>query len=48
VTVTGDWIIVANDQRAGVEELQFVKDKVRVEPFSLVVAHTDGAYNTNK
>ena len=48
VAVTGDWIIVANDQRAGVEELQSVKDKVRVEPFSLIVAHTDGAYNTNQ
>ena len=48
VAVTGDWIIVANEQRAGVEELQSVKDKVHVEPFSLVVAHTDGTYSTNK
>ncbi|MGD1089012.1 MAG: type I pullulanase [Verrucomicrobiota bacterium] len=44
LTVTGDWIIVANDQRAGLEELQSAKDKIQVEPFSLVVAHTDGAY----
>jgi hypothetical protein len=35
---------VANDQRAGLEELQSAKDKIQVEPFSLVVAHTDGAY----
>ena len=42
--VKGNWIIVANDQRAGVEELQSVKDQVHVEPFSLVVAHTDGPY----
>jgi pullulanase len=48
VAVTGDWIIVANDRRAGAEELQSVKDKVHVEPFSLVVAHTDGVYNTNQ
>jgi pullulanase len=48
VAVAGDWIIVANDRRAGVEELQSVKDKVRVEPYSLVVAHTDGIDNTNK
>jgi pullulanase len=42
--VTGDWSIVANADRAGVEELGRVKDKIHVEPFSLVVAHTDGAY----
>ena len=48
VAVAGNWIIVANDRRAGVEELQSVKDKVRVEPYSLVVAHTDGIDNTNK
>jgi pullulanase len=44
LAVRGDWIIVANDQQAGVEELQAAKDKIHVEPFSLVVAHTDGAY----
>jgi len=42
--VTGDWSIVANDKAAGTETLQTVKDKIRVEPFSLVIAHTDGAY----
>lgn len=44
LTVTGDWIIVANDKRAGLEELQPAKDQIHVEPFSLVIAHTDGVY----
>jgi pullulanase len=44
LNVTGDWIIVANDKRAGLEELQSAKDQIHVEPFSLIVAHTDGAY----
>ena len=42
VAVSGEWSIVANDRRAGVEELQRVKDRVHVEPYSLVVAHTEG------
>jgi pullulanase len=44
LAVTGDWIIVANDQRAGVKQLHAAKDQIHVEPYSLVVAHTDGAY----
>ena len=44
LAIKGDWIIVANDRRAGLEQLQSVKDNIHVEPFSLVVAHTDGAY----
>lgn len=44
LAIKGDWIIVANDQRAGLEQLQSVKDNIHVEPFSLVAAHTDGAY----
>jgi pullulanase len=43
LTVTGLWIIVANDQRAGVEQLQTTKDRIHVEPFSLVIAHADGS-----
>ncbi len=39
VAVAGDWIIVANDQRAGVEPLQTARDRIRVQPFSLVIAH---------
>jgi pullulanase len=39
--VAGNWIVVANDQRAGVEELQTTKDTIHVEPFSLIVAHSD-------
>ena len=42
--IKGRWIIVVNDRRAGLEELQTATDKIHVEPFSLVVAHTDGAY----
>jgi pullulanase len=45
LTVAGNWTIVANDQRAGVEELQASKDRIHVEPFSLVIAHADDAYH---
>jgi len=45
VAVSGDWSIVADDRRAGVEELQRVKDRVLVEPYSLVVAHTEGDWH---
>ncbi|MDD5140019.1 MAG: type I pullulanase [Verrucomicrobiales bacterium] len=48
LTVTGDWIIVADDKRAGTEELQSAKDKIHVEPFSLVIAHTDGPYRLDQ
>ncbi len=44
LAVKGDWIIVANDQRAGLEELKSAKDQIHAEPFSLVIAHTDGPY----
>jgi len=43
--VSGDWNIVANDQQAGVEELGRVKDRIHVEPYSLVVAYTDGDWH---
>ena len=41
--VAGDWSIVANDQRAGVESLQTSQNQVHVEPFSLVIAHSGGS-----
>jgi len=44
LTVTGDWAIVVNDQAAGTETLATASNKIHVAPFSLVVAHTDGAY----
>jgi len=44
LTVTGDWAIVANDQNAGTETSQTAQNKIHVAPFSLIVAHTDGAY----
>jgi pullulanase len=44
LTVTGDWTIVVNDQIAGTETLQTATNKIHVAPLSLVVAHTDGAY----
>ncbi len=44
LTVTGDWAIVANDQIAGTETLQTAANKIHVAPFSLIVAHTNGAY----
>ena len=48
LNVTGDWIIVANDKRAGNEALQSAKDRIQVEPYSLVIAHTDGAYHFDR
>lgn len=44
LTVAGDWAVVANDKQAGDDEIQSVRDKMTVEPFSLIVAHTEGAY----
>ncbi len=44
LTVSGDWVIVANDKLAGLEPIQSAKDKIRVEPYSLIIAHTDGEY----
>ena len=44
LTVTGAWLIVANSQTAGTETLQTATNKIHVAPLSLVVAHTDGAY----
>jgi pullulanase len=42
--IAGDWTIVANDRQAGTEQLGMAKDKVQVAPFSILVAHTEGAY----
>jgi pullulanase len=42
--VAGNWTIVANDQQAGIDELQSIADHITVEPFSMIVAHTDDAY----
>jgi pullulanase len=44
LTVTGDWAIVVNDQIAGTEILQTATNHIHVAPLSLVVAHSDGAY----
>jgi hypothetical protein len=44
LTFPGAWILVANAQQAGVEALQSVKDRIHVEPYSLVIAHTDGDF----
>ncbi len=44
LTLPGAWILVANAQQAGVEALQSVKDRIHVEPYSLVIAHTDGDF----
>jgi pullulanase len=42
LNVTDDWTIVVNDKRAGVEALQSAKDRIHAEPYSLVIAHTEG------
>jgi pullulanase len=39
--IPGDWTLVANDKRAGTETLGTMTDQVRVEPCSLVVAHSE-------
>ncbi|MFZ0828929.1 MAG: type I pullulanase [Verrucomicrobiia bacterium] len=44
LTVAGDWAIVANDKAAGTRTSETAKNKIHVAPFSLVIAHTDGAY----
>lgn len=44
LAITGEWSVVANDQTAGTETLAMAQNKIHVEPFSLVIAHTDGAY----
>jgi len=45
LTVTGNWTIVADAHTAGIEPLQIRKNRVHIEPFSLVIAHTDDDYN---
>jgi pullulanase len=47
LTVTGHWSIVANDQAAGAETMALATNTIRVAPFSLIVAHTGGAYQLN-
>jgi pullulanase len=44
LAVMGDWSIVANDKAAGTATLARAKNKIHVAPFSLVVAHSEGAY----
>ena len=44
IKIKGDWTIVVDDRKAGIESLQTVKNTIHVAPYSLVVAHTDGAY----
>ncbi len=41
LTVPGRWIIVVNDQRAGVESLGLARDRIRVEACSMLVARTE-------
>jgi pullulanase len=42
VLVPGNWIIVANDQKAGTEALGTAVNTIHVEACSLIVAHEDG------
>jgi pullulanase len=44
LNVTGDWRIVADDKAAGTSDLRSAHNTLHVEPFSLVIAHTEGAY----
>jgi len=45
--VTGEWSIAADEQRAGVEELRKTTNQIHVEPYSLVIAHTEDKYHIN-
>jgi len=47
LAIAGDWKIVANAQRAGVDDLDSAKDRIHVEAYSLVIAHTDEDYGFN-
>jgi pullulanase len=47
LNISGDWQVVANAQRAGTQDLESARDKVRIEPYSLLVAHTEGDYRLN-
>jgi pullulanase len=44
LNVTGDWRIVADDKAAGTSDLRSAHNTLHVEPFSLVIARTEGAY----
>jgi len=44
LNIAGNWSIVADADRAGSGTLRQVTDRIRVEPFSLIVAHTDGDF----
>jgi pullulanase len=44
INAAGNWTIVANDKAAGTDALQTFSNQIRVEPCSLVVAHTDDPY----
>ena len=39
ITVPGNWVLVANDRKAGTEPLESASDRIHVEACSLVVAH---------
>jgi len=40
--VKGKWIVVADDRRAGVGDLKKAENRIHVEAYSLVIAHTEG------
>jgi pullulanase len=48
LAIQGDWKIVANARQAGVDDLDSTIDRIHVEAYSLVVAHTDGDYQFNE
>lgn len=43
IEAPGSWTIVANGQSAGTDVLSIVRDKISIEPCSLLVAHSEGA-----
>jgi pullulanase len=46
--VAGEWSIVADEKRAGTQVLRKLQNRVSVEPFSLLIAFTDGSFQLNE
>ena len=45
--VSGNWIIVVNEKKAGTQGLESMTDRIRVGPCSLMVAHDRGTHSAS-
>ena len=48
LTIPGNWIIVANDKKAGTTALDSTRNRIHVDACSLVVAHMEGQVGTEE